>query len=115
MLNNGKSFAVFTYKGKTPNQLGTRIFNNLYSDELECVVGDFAPELRGNQLLNSDELSLPSSSQVMSEEMLLHMQRNAVDGGKSEEDATIGAYEEGKQLWKPGRRTSWRLHSPNMK
>ena len=42
VLNNGKSFAVFTYKGKTPNQLGTRIFNNLYSDELECVAGDFA-------------------------------------------------------------------------
>ena len=111
VLNNGKSFAVFTYKGKTPNQLGTRIFNNLYSDELECVAGDFAPELRGNQLVNSDELLLPSSSQVMSDQMLRGMQRHALR--EADKDIRPGAYESGANPWRPGRRKSWRIHSPD--
>lgn len=111
VLNNGKSFAVFTYKGKTPNQLGTRIFNNLYSDELECVAGDFAPELRGNQLVNSDELLMPSSSQVMSDEMLRGMQRHALH--EADKDVRPGAYESGANPWRPGRRKYWRIHSPD--
>lgn len=106
VLKNGKSFAVFTYRGKIPNQSGTKVFNNVYSDELQFIEGEFAPEIRGNLLVNPNGHVPPSANNLIIEEISNSEQADLIGNGtlNSSKGKAIGAYESGKKFWKPGQR-----------
>ena len=104
LLSNGKSFAVFTYAGKIPDQSGTKIFNNLYSDETQFVTGKLAPEVRGNLLVNSDGLLPPSSSNMKIDRISENRQDGVTTQADGENGTAVGAYQSGKRFWKPGPR-----------
>ena len=98
LLGNAKSFAVFTYQGKIPDQSGTKVYNNQYSDALEFVDGKFAPEVRGNVFLKTEPLLPPSPSQQDLERIANDHQPDVASQGK------VGAYEPGRPFWRPGQR-----------
>lgn len=106
VLDNGKSFAVFTYRGKIPDQSGTKVFNNVYSDELQFIEGDLAPAIYDNWLVDPDGHVPPSASNMMIEEISDSGSTGTIGTGKlvPAKRTAIGAYEIGKGFWKPGRR-----------
>ena len=104
VLSNGKTFAVFTYAGKIPDQSGTKIFNNLYSDEAQFVTGQLAPEVRGNLLVNSDGLLPPSSSNMKIDRISENSQNGVTIQANGKNGTAVGAYQSGKRFWKPGPR-----------
>ena len=104
LLGNGKSFAVFTYRGKIPNQSGTKVYHNLYSGELQFVEGNFAPEVRGNVFVKAEPLLSPSPSNMVLERIAEVNLPAVASQGTASTASAIGAYETGKPFWKPGPR-----------
>ncbi|MCH1440951.1 MAG: right-handed parallel beta-helix repeat-containing protein [Rubripirellula sp.] len=104
LLGNGKSFAVFTYRGKIPNQSGTKVYHNLYSGELQFVEGNFAPEVRGNVFVKAEPLLSPSPSNMVLERIAKENLPAVTSPGTASTASAIGAYEAGKPFWKPGPR-----------
>ena len=101
---NGKSFAVFTYKGKIPNQSGTQVYNNVYGGELEFVDGKFAPEVRGNVFLQTDPSRWSSPKDMVFEFVDTERRSGLASQGKLDKGSAPGAYQTGNPFWTPGRR-----------
>jgi parallel beta-helix repeat protein len=109
VLENGKAFAVFTYRGQTPDQSGTRIINNLYSGEMQVVQGELAPEQKSNVQASSVGLLPPTPANTFHAPHRPGRDQGVVIEGFRVETIgaapDVGAYEAGNPFWKPGPRT----------
>lgn len=105
LARNGVAFSTFTYSGRTPNQRGTRILNNLVvglmreEDPRRFVQGEWGPEIDRNGAHAMDRRGVPVQG---SGAIGAGLRVPGITDGHSGDAPDIGAYAFGGEYWTAG-------------